>query len=235
MFGFCLARTEYLNIDGIFAKGAAPGEWYWYHKGHYHVGIILHLVTVIPAGLLLPFQFVPLIRHKFLIFHRVSGYLIILLSLLGLAGALMIARRAFDGTVTTQAGVGFLSILIVGGFSMAYYNIKRLQIDQHRAWMLRTVFWLGTIITLRIIMIIAASVVSASNNYYMAQSCDTIRFMYGGSVKVLQAVHPQCAHTNTTTDGRIVIKASLSEGGLEYAGAALDISFGMAVSRIAIK
>lgn len=230
MFSFCLGRAYYLNFNGIYAKNAAPGEWYWSRQGHYHIGIIMHLVTVIPAGLLLPFQFIPLIRHKALLYHRVSGCLIILLSLVGLAGALMIVRRSFDGTVTAQAAVDFLAILIVGGFGMAYYNIKRLQLDQHRAWMLRTVFWLGTIITLRIIMISAASIISMSNNYYMAQSCDVILFMYGGSPDVLQAVYPQCAQQNATTESYIAVKASLRAAGPENVGDALDIDFGVAVS-----
>ena len=53
----------------------------------------------------------------------------------------MIARHAFGGTLATQAGVGLLVIATTLGLSMAYYNIKRLQIEQHRAWMLRTFFY----------------------------------------------------------------------------------------------
>lgn len=78
-------------------------------------------------------QFVPVIRHKFLIFHRINGYLIILLVLLGNVGALMIARHSFGGSLETQTGVGTCVIITTVSLAMAYYNIKRLQIDQHRA------------------------------------------------------------------------------------------------------
>ncbi len=55
----------------------------------------------------------------------------------------MIARKAFGGTVATQALVGTLAIGTTVGLGLAYYNIKRLQIDQHRAWMLRTWFYVS--------------------------------------------------------------------------------------------
>ena len=53
----------------------------------------------------------------------------------------MIARHAFGGTLATQALIGTLVILTTVGLTLAYYNIKRLQVDQHRAWMIRTWFY----------------------------------------------------------------------------------------------
>lgn len=136
MFGFALARISYLNISGSspssFASGSAPGEWYWYSVGHYKLGITIHLATILPAGLLLVWQFVPVIRHKALLFHRINGYIVVLLVLVSNVGALMIVRRAFGGTLETQAGVGVLVILTTVSILMAYYNIKRLQI---RLWL----------------------------------------------------------------------------------------------------
>lgn len=38
MFGFALARLEYLSA-ARYAKGAAPGEWYWEREGHRRVGL----------------------------------------------------------------------------------------------------------------------------------------------------------------------------------------------------
>jgi len=138
LLGFTLARLEYLNFNGIYLPESAPGESYWQSNGHYKSGLILHLSCILPASLLVILQFVPAIRHKLLIFHRINGYIIILLILTSNAGALMIARRAFGGSIETQAGVGLLAIIVTVGIGMAYYNIKRLQIDQHRAWMLRS-------------------------------------------------------------------------------------------------
>jgi uncharacterized membrane protein len=144
--GFTLARAAFTNIDGVFCSGdttygAAPGECYVYAHGLYRVGITLHLVTVVPASLLVLIQFLPIIRHRWIIIHRMNGYIVIILVLLTLAGALMIAQVAFGGTFSTQAGIGFLAIITTLSTIMGYVNIKRLQIDQHRKWMLRTWFY----------------------------------------------------------------------------------------------
>lgn len=100
--------------------------------------MLLHLSAVLPAALLAPWQFVPAIRHNALLLHRINGYLLILLLILGNVGALMITRYAFGGTLATQSFVGVLAIATTASAFLAYYNIKRLQIDQHRAWMIRT-------------------------------------------------------------------------------------------------
>lgn len=134
----------YLDIDGQFHKGTAPSEWLIYSEGLYRYGITIHLSACLPAGLLMVWQFLPIIRYRALILHRINGYIVILLVFVSNAGALMIARRAFGGTILTQTGVGVLAIMITISVTMAYYNIKRLQIDQHRAWMLRTMFYMGT-------------------------------------------------------------------------------------------
>lgn len=50
LFGFILARLQYLSIDGKFRVRSSPGEWYWLRNGHMRVGVTLHLATIIPAG-----------------------------------------------------------------------------------------------------------------------------------------------------------------------------------------
>jgi uncharacterized membrane protein len=55
----------------------------------------------------------------------------------------MIARRAFGGGIETQAGVGLLSIITLASLGLAINAIKRLRIDQHRAWMLRCWFYVS--------------------------------------------------------------------------------------------
>jgi hypothetical protein len=53
----------------------------------------------------------------------------------------MIARVAFGGGLDIQAGVGMLALMTLVSLGLAYVNIKRLRIDQHRAWMLRAWFY----------------------------------------------------------------------------------------------
>ena len=55
----------------------------------------------------------------------------------------MIARVSFGGGLDTQLWVGFVAVAVVVAYALAYYNIKRLQIDQHRKWMLRAWFWVS--------------------------------------------------------------------------------------------
>ena len=171
-------------------------------------------------------QFVPIIRHKVRIFHRINGYVVLLLLLLSNAGALMIVRRSFGGQMETQTFVGLLVIMTTLGASMAYYNIKRLQVEQHRAWMLRTWFYAGSIITLRIIMIISALIISSNGGYYRAMPCSEIDFLQD-SREEFKAKFPQCSAVNGTTNDWIAVEASFNSGKAGVS-TALGLNFGMA-------
>jgi uncharacterized membrane protein len=118
--------------------GTLPGECFWYKRSLLsEVGIRLHLLGVLPAGILACLQFVPIVRRKWILFHRVNGYVILLLILAGTVGALMIARHAVGGGLDVQSGTGFLALIVVVELGLAWWNIRKLQIDQHRAWMIR--------------------------------------------------------------------------------------------------
>jgi uncharacterized membrane protein len=216
---------SYLNINN-YRAGAAPGEWYWYKAGIYRIAILMHLATVLPGGILLVCQFVPLIRKKAILFHRINGYVVVVLLLLGCISAIMLCRRSFGGYISTQSAVGMLAILVIGSFAMAIYNIKRLQVDQHRAWMLRAAFYCGTIITVRLIMILGAVIISQTGKYYSAMSCDELATLVGhGS---FETSYPQCFAPNGTVDGQVAVLASFSQGAANV-GAAMHLNFGMAV------
>ncbi|KAL2760184.1 hypothetical protein ACRALDRAFT_1067205 [Sodiomyces alcalophilus JCM 7366] len=143
MTGFSLARLPYLDYHGVFCgpkepQGAMPGECYWVGHGYRMVGLWMHIATVLPAGLLVCLQFVPVIRHKAVLFHRINGYLVILLSILSTVGALMVTRHSFGGgTIDAQTASGLLSIMFLMSLLLGYINIKRLQLEEHRKWMLR--------------------------------------------------------------------------------------------------
>ncbi|KAK3714964.1 hypothetical protein LTR37_007454 [Vermiconidia calcicola] len=221
LLGFGLARLQYLSIDGVYKQSASPGEWFYLRRTFYKVGLTLHLATCIPAAILGVFQFIPVIRYKALIFHRINGYVLLVLIVLTNVGALMIARWAFGGTMATQSYVGTLAIMTLGSAFISYYNIKRLQIDQHRAWMIRTWFYLGTIITLRLIMILSAMIISQFGNYYVAMSCEQIAQMGGDP-----SVYPNCV---ANPEGQTAVVANLPGAtSVEEVAASLHTSFGMA-------
>jgi hypothetical protein len=115
---------------------------------------------------------------------------------------------------------------------MAYINIKRLQIDQHRAWMLRTWFYLGTIVTLRIIQILAALITAgwAAATQYLAISCDEILSIHGGATNAVYKLYPGCNPNNTAfaTDGMVVVKSNFNSQDAAEIAASLDMGFAMA-------
>ena len=150
LMGFMLARFQYLNYNGIFCSAnngpshAGPAEcWSYTTKDVYRIGIRMHLYTMIPGGFLACFQFVPAIRYKALLFHRINGYMVVTLTTIAIVGALMIARVSFGGGLSVQVVVGVLAIMILLSFGISLYNIKKLQIEQHRAWMLRAWFYVS--------------------------------------------------------------------------------------------
>ncbi|KIV89045.1 hypothetical protein PV10_08659 [Exophiala mesophila] len=227
MLGFSLARLEYLDIGGRFRKGSAPGEWYWYRGGIGRIGITLHLAGVLPAGILMIWQFVPAIRRRWIAFHRINGYVVIMLLLLGNVGAFMIMRHAFGGDLSTQAASGFLGIYTTVGMGLAYYNIKVLQVDQHRAWMLRTMIMFGVIITTRIIAIITAQITTVIGSYHVIMNCGELAVM--NDFSYLSTNYPQCLANSTIVEGVLnVVKAKFGEN-VETTGASLRIGFGMAL------
>jgi hypothetical protein len=140
LVGFVLARIRYLDIDNVFCaqRGAAlPGECFYLGRGRGKIGIQLHLAGVMPATLLAVLQFLPVFRQRLLLLHRINGYIILMLSLVSCIGILMIIRQHFGGGLNAQAVTGTALVMFVSSLSLAYYNVKRLRIDQHRAWMLR--------------------------------------------------------------------------------------------------
>ena len=159
-----------------------------------------------------------------------NGYLVVLLLLISEAGALMLAKQSFGGEFETQTWTGFLVIIITVSVFIAYYNIKRLQIEQHRAWMLRTWFYAASIITLCIIMIISAQIVGPAGGFYKAVLCDKIKFMYADrATPGVEQDYPQCFSSapNATIDGYTVVPATFSGNSVQI-GTALGVTFGTA-------
>lgn len=148
MLGFCLARLQYLNFYGVMCNpdrskpsSSAPGECFHLLRPLYSIGMILHLGGVLPGSMLALVQFVPVVRYKALRVHRINGYLVILLAFVGTVGGFIIMRPTMGGQLDTQSSAGFLGIAFIFSILMAYINIKRLRIDLHRAWMIRTWVW----------------------------------------------------------------------------------------------
>ncbi|KAK0613527.1 hypothetical protein B0T14DRAFT_281134 [Immersiella caudata] len=234
LLGFTLARFQYLSYNGIFCgENAQNFDCYYYDKSTVErAGIIIHLAAILPAGFLACFQFVPAIRHKVMIFHRLSGYIILLLSLVSTAGALMTGRHSFGGGLDVQVVVGVLGIMFVGSLAISYYNVKRLQLEQHRAWMLRAWFYAGSIITSRIALISIATLTSGQG-YHLPISCDQLasQYLIGSQAETIERF-PECeAYFSGVNPGEVVpVEGDMGDaGGAPGARVALNLGFGAAV------
>ncbi|KAG9052846.1 hypothetical protein FS842_009160 [Serendipita sp. 407] len=174
--GFSLAHFRSLVPHRYYNGAFAPGETYWVRSGARKVGMIMHLGAILPCGILAVLQFVPIIRKNYLLFHRINGYIVLTLLAVGVAGALILSRHSFGGDVSSGGGIYGLAFIVIGSALMGYYNIKHLQIEEHRKWMLRAIVYMSSIITQRIIMIISAIIVSSVGGFATAWYCDEIAY-----------------------------------------------------------
>lgn len=176
MVGFCLARFMYLHVPTL-AKNIAPGEGYYMLTSKYKPAFLIHLASILPSGILATLQFIPQIRYRALIVHRLCGYISLFLLLVGTGSGFALGRRSFGGDIAVQSVVVLLGTVTLVSAGLAYYNIKRLQIDQHRKWMLRTWFYAGTIITARLLLFITANILSAINQYHSVRPSLQLRLL----------------------------------------------------------
>ncbi|KAK5053985.1 hypothetical protein LTR84_001947 [Exophiala bonariae] len=232
LMGFSLSRIMYLDFDRSFLPNTIPGDAINYRSGRMRVGMILHLGAILPAGILACFQFVPIIRHTAILFHRLNGYLIILLFLIANAGAYIIIPQAAGGAPSTQVALGCLATLTTITITLSYINIKRLQLDQHRAWMIRTWVYAASVITLRLIYEAMHKYIAdhQSRDWYDVQTCASIWAQYvlhgapDGEGNPVPMIYAQCTGPNSTVP--VVIQGHPDGPGPEYSTAAFSSSFG---------
>ena len=87
--------------------------------------------------------------------HRYIGYVVMFLVTCGNIGVLLILPVSMGGNdLNLYFAIIFLVIATSSAMFLAWYNIKRHQIDEHRKWMLRAMFWMGTIVTMRLVLFI---------------------------------------------------------------------------------
>jgi hypothetical protein len=108
---FCIARLPDLDFENVWSEHAGPGEWYWFRQGLLRIGMTVHLWSVlrkkpflaprpcplaagfhmkanfrmfiVAAGALMPLQFLPIIRRRYINFHRLNGRLLLFLLMIG--------------------------------------------------------------------------------------------------------------------------------------------------------
>jgi hypothetical protein len=88
----------------------------------------------------------------------------------------------------------------------------------------------GSIITARIVLIISALAISASDNYYTSRPCTVLSYTHKSEAQTLE-YYPACASffNGTNLGQEAIVHASMSNGISSEIGAALGVSFGMAL------
>lgn len=106
------------------------------------------------------------IHQKLPSVHKYVGYAIITLLTLGNIAIAIISPISMGGNdLSLTAVIIVLSALTSVAMGLAWYNIRKQQIDEHRKWMLRAMFWMGIIVTMRVIMFVVILAVSYTGGY----------------------------------------------------------------------
>ncbi|WP_353073558.1 DUF2306 domain-containing protein [Tunturiibacter gelidiferens] len=114
-----------------------------------HKWLIAHAIFASIALLTGPWQFLPLIRQRWLPMHRWIGRIYCGAVLLGWLASLPIAAHAQAGAISS-AGFLTLGFLWVGSTAAGYFTIRSGKVIAHRRWMIRSFALTAAAITLRI-------------------------------------------------------------------------------------
>ncbi|RDL33308.1 uncharacterized protein BP5553_08747 [Venustampulla echinocandica] len=211
---FCISELRWLNYGNreeggwwLEWRGARTvGEAYWFREPTMKLGIQLHLWSVIPAGILLPLQFLPIMRRKYMYLHKISGKFLFVALMMGNITAIKIGPRSFGGSFDLQCFVWALSTAITVSIYKAWSGIRNLHIDQHRVWVIRCWAYACSILSLRIWMtpLILSILRFAPNRYHFVKSCSEIAFLYTTRAPEEMALmltrFPACANLTAGVD-----------------------------------
>jgi uncharacterized membrane protein len=97
--------------------------------------LLTHIVGSMFAILIGPFQFLRHIRTgRFLNLHRWLGRMYLVSVLFGGMGGLYMAQLAYGGIISRLGFTSLAVLWLVSGF-LAYVNIRKKRIEDHRRWM----------------------------------------------------------------------------------------------------
>ncbi|KAJ6589625.1 hypothetical protein B0H19DRAFT_922845 [Mycena capillaripes] len=72
LVAFCLARSIAMN-PARTSSLLPPGEWFWFSQPLYRINLLIHIYLSTLGGIGAVFQFIPAIRRRKLILHRLNG------------------------------------------------------------------------------------------------------------------------------------------------------------------
>lgn len=162
---FFIFRIPYTFPNALQTK-LLRSEYYSFRIPLNKLFLWLHLITVLPSGLLAVFQFVPGIRARAMSFHRTAGKIINVLAFVSTACAWGMARVSYGGDLTIQAGTYLVGVMILWSTVASWRAIRRLQIDEHRIWLIRAWSYQTCIMTLRLCLFVGIMGISLAGGFY---------------------------------------------------------------------
>ena len=118
--------------------------------------LIIHVAGAATSLLLGPLQFIPGIRNRFPVVHRLTGRIYVASCLVGGVAGFVLALGAATGPIST-AGFGLLAILWVTSTGLAWRRAVEGNFTAHRAWMIRSFALTFAAVTLRLYLPVAMS------------------------------------------------------------------------------
>ncbi|KAG9033708.1 hypothetical protein FRB95_014497 [Tulasnella sp. JGI-2019a] len=229
---FTLAHLENLSPKGM-RKRLAPGEWFWYQQKYYQLGMQLHLMSVFPTSVIFVFQFVPYIRNNYRQTHRVNGRIAFTLLYIGATGGIMIAPSAFGGSPSTQSAMYTLATVSSFASYKAWRNIRSGRVIEHRKWALRCAFYMGSVISCRVMSVSTSLIAIYFGPQYVIFRCNKLDFVMGMGEGLkntshipLELKYPACGDTLSSWPTTVVPVRSTFTGGYEELASALRLTFG---------
>ncbi|KAF7950674.1 uncharacterized protein EAE97_002226 [Botrytis byssoidea] len=164
------------------------------------LGKEIHLWSVLPAGTLLPLQFLPIVRRKYLNLHRFLGRALFFMLLVGNTCAFGIAHNSFGGTLETRIWVYTLGVMVFFALFKSWVAIRQKRIAEHRVWAIRTWGWSGSIFTMRVLMFFLARFILSphTRDFYSVTTCSILHELYithSHPLELITQNYPICENT----------------------------------------
>ena len=116
--------AQFAALDDIFAR--------------YPVLTLIHIIPGVLFMLLGPLQFSATIRARHLQWHRWSGRVYLLCSLIiGISALVMSVGMPAIGGLTQAIATTLFALLFLFALGKAYWHVRHREIAQHREWMIR--------------------------------------------------------------------------------------------------
>jgi len=226
LVGFCLARSISMN-PGRTASLLPPGEWFSFNQPLYKSSLMIHIYLSTFGGIGALFQFIPAIRRRKVIIHRLNGYGVLTCLIVANICGGIVGRRSFGGELNVQSGYYVMGLMVIVSGVVGIYYVKK-DTRRHRKWMLRMVVYFSASISARLIMLAAANIITMIGTSYSVWRCDEVLNLLS-DFGTVESVYPQCVAAGVNPAGVCVaVHSSTHDGPLQYASA-LRAVHGMAL------